>query len=90
MRIEYSKTSNEPNRYFDMNGEEIKENDYVWMMDRKMKVYLTDQNCLGTDATNPKWIEIGRAVETEYGIYPFNEADEPYLIKETNNEDTSR
>ncbi len=81
MKIVYSTKADEVPKYFDKNGEEIKENDYVWMLGRKMKVYLTDQNYLGTDATNPKWIEDGRACATQFGIYPFNEDDEPVLIK---------
>ena len=32
---------------------------------------MTTEGELGTDATNPKWIENGRAVECEYGIYPL-------------------
>lgn len=35
---------------------------------------------LGTDATNPIWIEKGRAVPCEYGIYPFGSGDEPLLV----------
>ena len=38
-------------------------------------MYLTEEGDLGVDATNPIWIENGRAVPCEYGIYPF-EADD--------------
>lgn len=37
---------------------------------KKEKVYLLeDQEHLGIDATNPKWIESGRAFPCEYGCY---------------------
>ena len=78
MRIEWKK--DEPPRYFDMNGVEIKEGDIVQMGYRQYVVYLTDNDLLGIDATNPKWIETGRAAPCEYGIYPFEESDEPVVI----------
>ena len=67
-------------KYYDMNGNEIREDDYVMMNGKKMRVYLTEDGELGTDATNPAWITSGRAYPTEYGIYPFNENDEPALV----------
>ena len=77
MVIVYGKNRN---AYFDMNGTEIKEGDMVMMDGRVQKVYATEENKLGTDATNPKWIELGRAVPCEFGVYPFNKADEPYIV----------
>lgn len=77
MKIEY--TANETN-YYDMNGNKIKEGDTVFMDSRNRTVYLTDQNELGIDATNPAWIAAGKACECEYGVYPFTEADEPVLV----------
>ena len=63
-------------RYFDKNGVEIHEGDMVRsFLGNVYKVYLTEDGELGTDATNPKWIETGRAVPCEYGIYPFTEED---------------
>lgn len=63
-------------RYFDKNGVEIVEGSTIRYPDGKTQlVYLTDDGYLGTDATNPKWIEWGRAVPCEYGIYPLNEYD---------------
>ena len=79
MKINYKTT---PITYYDMNGEEIHEGDYVKMDDKLEKVYLTDEGYLGWDATNPAWIEMGRAVPCEFGIYPFTELDEPVLVKE--------
>lgn len=75
---------NQVKRYYDNNGEEIHAGNYVVFgsaeeaeahnIERKPeKVYLcADEETLGTDATNPKWW---------YGIYPFNEADEVYLVE---------
>ena len=68
-------------KYFDMNGNEIHEGDFVLMNGEVQEVYLTDENELGTDATNPHWIKIGRAVPCEFGIYPFDTADEPVLAQ---------
>ena len=79
MKINYKTT---PITYYDMNGEEIHEGDYVKMDDKLEKVYLTDEGYLGWDSTNPTWIEMGRAVPCEFGIYPFDEMDEPILVKE--------
>lgn len=81
MKIEYGKTSKEPTRYFDINGNEIHAGDYVMMNGRKEKVYLTENNELGIDATNPTWIERGKASPCDYGIYPFVSDDMPVLIK---------
>ena len=67
-------------RYYDTNGREIHEGDTVKMCGGLKKVYRTEKGYLGTDATNPEWIKKGMAVEGEYGIYPFEEADEPELV----------
>ena len=58
--------------YFDRNGIELKDGDIICYEDgRKEKLYLTAEGRLGADATNPSWIESGRAVPCEYGIYPL-------------------
>lgn len=63
-------------RYFDKNGLEITEGCKVRASSGEVKtVYLTVDGELGTDATNPKWIECGRAVPGEYGIYPLSSAE---------------
>ena len=67
-------------RYFDVNGEEVHEGDFVYLDGKRKKVYLTENNELGTDATNPLWVQSGRAAECEYGIYPFEEGDN--VVKE--------
>lgn len=53
-----------------------------------MKVYLTTEGELGTDATNPSWIKSGRAVPCEYGIYPlcYAETNEVEVISDTEEE----
>jgi len=62
--------------YYDRNGAEIHEGDSIRWPDGKVeKVYLTVEGELGTDATNPLWVQTGRAVACEYGIYPLTEAD---------------
>lgn len=63
-------------RYFDKNGVEITEGCKVkyenGVRSRTVyTVYLTENGELGTDATNPSWVESGKAVPCEYGIYPF-------------------
>lgn len=66
------KMVNDERKYFDKNGKEITEGCKIKFEDGRIeKVYLTTEGELGTDATNPKWIENGRAVECEYGIYPL-------------------
>ena len=66
--------------YYDINGKEIHEGDSVLMLGREWKVFLTEVDELGVDSTNPKWIQNGRAVEGEYGIYPFTAFDDPVLV----------
>ena len=67
------KTENGKKRYFDKNSKEIVRDCIIrYPNGREMIVYETIEGELGTDATNPKWIESGRAVPCEYGIYPLN------------------
>ena len=79
----------EPNRYFDKNGIEITEGCKVKYDDGEIQtVYAWSDDHgrigLGTDATNPEWIEAGRAEPCEYGIYPFsvNELKKLEVMKE--------
>ena len=72
-------------RYFDRNGKEIVRDCIIRYPDGKeMIVYETVEGELGTDATNPVWIEKGWAVPCEYGIYPFEdkETEEVEVIEE--------
>lgn len=72
------------NLYYDKNGVEIIAGSLIKYSDGTVrKVYLTDRDELGTDATNPKWIESGKAVPCEYGIYPLtlSETDEVEVVK---------
>lgn len=63
-------------RYFDKNGKEIVDGCFIRDLTGKIeKVYLTVDGDLGIDATNPKWIETGKAVECEFGVYPLTEDD---------------
>lgn len=61
--------------YFDKNGREIKEGSKVKFCGRVEEIYLTQDDELGTDATNRAWIETGRAFPCEYGIYPLTKED---------------
>ena len=62
--------------YVDKNGDRSHEGDKLKFESGSVKeVYLTDEGYLGTDATNPVWIESGRAVPCEFGIYPLEEDD---------------
>lgn len=71
------KMENGIRKYFDRNGKEITEGCTIKYLhgDKTAKVYRTEENELGTDATNPKWIESGRAVPCEYGIYPLTKEE---------------
>jgi len=71
-----------PYRYFDKNGTELMDGDII-MYDsgRKERLYLTDKGRLGTDATNPSWIESGRALPCEYGVYPLEYGEMKELVK---------
>lgn len=63
---------NETRYYFDKNGVAITAGCKIKYPDGKIEeVFSTADGGLGTDATNPKWIEQGRANSCEYGIYPL-------------------
>lgn len=67
--------------YYDTYGIEIQEGDIVLMGNQREQVYLTVDGELGTDATNKRWLETGKAYPCEFGIYPFNTADEAIVIE---------
>ena len=75
------KIENGQKKYFDRNGKEII--DGCWIkylhgdksLERIEKVYSTVNGELGTDATNPAWIDSGRAVPCEFGIYPLTKEE---------------
>ena len=70
--------------YYDKNGEEITDGCTIRYPDGKTAtVYPTDGEELGTDATNPIWIEKGWAVPCQYGVYPFTreETNEIEVVK---------
>lgn len=83
MKIDWNKKVSDfqEHTYYDMNGVEIRDGDIVRMDGREWDVLLSDDGCLGVDSTNPKWIEQGRAIKGEFGIYPFEESDRPVVIK---------
>lgn len=70
-------------KYYDKHGVEITEGCTIKYPDGKeKKIYLTENGELGTDATNPRWIELGKAVACEFGIYPLEveETDEIEVV----------
>lgn len=70
------KIENGQRKYFDVNGKEIARDCIIRYPDGKeMIIYETVEGELGTDATNPAWIESGRAVPCEYGIYPLTKEE---------------
>ena len=63
-------------KYFDKHSKEITEGCLIkYPSGRIEKVYLTQEEELGIDATNKKWVESGRAMPCEYGIYPLTRED---------------
>lgn len=80
------KIENGQKKYFDRNGKEITDGCKIKYLhgdkslERVEKVYRTEEDELGTDATNPRWIELGRAEPCEYGIYPLNEEDTEMVV----------
>lgn len=68
--------------YFDKEGNKLHDGDYVKWNDGKIKqICLTKSGKLGIDATNPFWIETGRAVPFEYGVYPLDPQDMTMIVK---------
>lgn len=79
------KLENGKRRYFDKNGKEITEGCKIrYAIIGIKEVYRTNDEQLGTDATNPIWIEKGRAEPCEFGIYPLTleETNEVEVIAE--------
>ena len=64
--------------YYDRNGVELNAGDYIRVGDHEepQMLYEWSDGCgnrgLGTDATNPAWIRLGRAVACEYGVYDLD------------------
>lgn len=71
-------------RYFDKYGNELFEGDIIKFSEDATETYelgLSIDEQLGTDATNPAWIENKRAVPWEYGLYPLNNSDMMEIVK---------
>lgn len=68
--------------YYDKNGNILHEGDIIIYDDGKEeKLYETEEGFLGTDATNRLWIETGRAVPCEYGVYPLEYEELKEVVK---------
>ena len=66
-------------RYVELfEGDTIK---YHEESDTLFELYRTVDGRLGTDATNPSWIESGRAFSCEWGIYPLESAEMFDIVK---------
>lgn len=103
MSIKYDRAQKKYS-YFDKNGVEIHAGDTIRRdgLGGVDKVYEWESEDgvrgLGTDATSPVWINDGRAVPCEFGIYPLDEADcatsevlRDYMVSYTNSKgDTIR
>lgn len=75
-------TEGDITRYFDKEGNELHEGDMVINANGKKEVlYLTEDGTLGTDATNPSWIEKGMAYPCEFGIYELTDSDMAEILK---------
>lgn len=58
--------------YYDKDGIEITVGSKIKYPSGHIKeVYLSNTGDLGTDATNPEWIESGRAEPLEWGVLPL-------------------
>lgn len=69
--------------YYDKHGKAITDGSKIrYESGRVKEVVLLEDEQLGTDATNPKWIESGRAYAGEYGYYPLtrDETEEVEVI----------
>lgn len=79
------KSEGDKRRYWDGNGIELHEGDVVMYLDGRLEVLYEYEDeygtGLGTDATNPAWIESGRAYECEYGIYPLTVDETEEIVK---------
>lgn len=68
--------------YYDKNGNILHDGDTIIYDDGKEeKLYETEEGFLGTDATNRLWIETGRAVPCEYGVYPLEDRELMEVVK---------
>jgi len=71
--------------YYDMHGNELHEGDIIRFNNGVNKpsddkeLYRTISGYLGTDATNHVWVENGRSVSCEYGIYPLEQYEMHYV-----------
>lgn len=80
-KIVYDKL-NDKYTYYDKNGNILHDGDIIVYSDgREEKLYESVDGHLGTDATNKHWIETGRAVPCEYGIYPLEYNDLQEVVK---------
>ena len=57
--------------FFDLGNREPNEK-YGFIDGSREQLWLATDGTLGIDATNPAWIESGRACPKEYGLYPLS------------------
>ena len=80
MKEVWDKTT-ETMRYWDDNGVELQEGDVVMVNGQSEKLCRLEGGFLGRDATNPLWIEKGKACVGEYGYYHLSVLDEVIKIQ---------
>lgn len=74
--IRYTGNDSYEPEYFDKNGTPIIDGCKIKFPSGKIKeVFLADTGELGTDATNPLWVEDGRAYPCQYGIFTLTYED---------------
>lgn len=86
--------SPEHHRYFDKNGTEITDGCKIKYPNGRIETVYEWMDAagvvgLGTDATNHRWIETGRAEPCEWGIHPLtlHETNEVEVVKEEESND---
>lgn len=68
--------------YHDKNGAILQAGDLIrWPDGQIQKLASTTSGGLGTDATNPVWVENEWAAPFEFGIYPLTAADMAEIVK---------
>lgn len=65
----------DPATYYDRHGHVLEEGVVIKYVStgKTYELVRTEDGNLGYDATNPKWVECGKAAPFEYGVYPLEQ-----------------